>query len=248
MSKKKDRRQTAALYQSVTRIAHASLPARGGADDRREFAIGHEDTPIADGILAASRELSCVLNSSPHRPRELPRMKKFRFQLLHRWMLDHLEPCRVADIGGGKGLLAYLLQQSGWPAVVIDPVRQALPAKYKDLTTNRQISLPETEQVPRIDRAFEAEMAREFDLLVGVHAHGCNIQLMDAAAQFNRSFILLPCCVIDEPISPPIGAHWLQCVVDYAVRLGFHVEPFRLNFKGQNIGLYARAMENERAR
>jgi len=238
MSKNKERRQTAALYQSVSRLAYSSLPA---ADDARDFQSGHEDTPITDDILAASRELSCVLGSSSHRPRELTKMKKFRFQLLHRWMIDHLEPCRVADVGGGKGLLAYLLQQSGWPATVIDPIRQALPTKYKDLTTNRQVYIAETEQVPRIDQPFEPGMARDFDLLVAVHAHGCNIQLMDAAAQFHCGFITLPCCVIDEPIYPPAGTHWLQCVVDYAVRRGFRVEPFRLNFKGQNIGLYAAA-------
>jgi hypothetical protein len=248
MSKNKERRQTAALYQSVTRMAHASRLAEVGADDRHEFPMGHEDTPIADGILAASRELSCVLDSSSHRPRELTRMKKFRFQLLHRWMVDHLEPCRVADVGGGKGLLAYLLQQSGWQATVIDPIRQALPTKYKDMTTNRQVHLTETEQVPRIDQGFEPGMAREFDLLVAVHAHGCNIQLMEAAAQYNCGFIALPCCVIDEPIAPPVGTHWLQCVVDYAVRQGFRIEPFRLNFKGQNIGLYASAMRVERPR
>jgi hypothetical protein len=200
--------------------------------------------PIADGILAASRELSCVLDSAS-RPRELTRMKKFRFQLLHQWMLEHLEPCRVADVGGGKGLLAYLLQQSGWHATVIDPIGQALPAKYKDLATNRQVHIDETERVPRIDRPFEPEMAREFDLLVAVHAHGCNIQLIEAAAQFNCRFIAMPCCVIGEPIVPPPGTHWLQSVVDYAVRQGFRVEPFRLNFKGQNIGLYASALKGE---
>jgi hypothetical protein len=241
MSKKKDRRQTAALYQSVSRLADSAVRGDDDAHDNHGSPAGHENTPIADGVLAASAELSCVIDASSDRARELTRMKKFRFQLLHRWMLDHLEPCRVADVGGGKGLLAYLLQQSGWQATVIDPLRQALPARYKDLATHRQVRIAETEEVPRIDRAFEPEMARDFDLLVAVHAHGCNIRLMDAAAQFKCGFITLPCCIIDEPISPPAGTHWLQCVVEYAVRRGFQVQPFRLNFKGQNIGLYSRA-------
>ena len=83
-------------------------------------------------------------------------------------------------------------------------------------------------------------MAQEFDLLVAMHAHGCNIALIEAAAQYRRQVILLPCCVIGEPVIPPPGVHWLQCVVDYALGRGFAVEPFRLNFKGQNIGLYLR--------
>jgi len=28
--------------------------------------------------------------------------------------------------------------------------------------------------------------------------------------------------------------------VEYVIAKGFAVEPFRLNFKGQNIGIYAR--------
>lgn len=243
MSKRKDRRQAAALYQSVSRTAHSPVPAEDDAQERHVFS-GHGDTPIADGVLAASSELSRVLDGSSPRPREPTRMKKFRFQLLHRWMLEHLEPCRVADVGGGKGLLAYLLRQSGWQATVIDPVHQGLPAKFKDLATNRQVPIAESERVPRIERRFEPGMAREFDLLVAVHAHGCNLQLIEAAAEFKCSFILLPCCVIDEPLVPPAGTHWLQCVVDYAVRRGFPVEPFRLSFKGQNIGLYARALSD----
>ena len=222
MSKRKDKRQAGALYESVTRMT----------------APGHADIPIADDILAASPELARVLASSPHQPRELRKMKKFRFQLLHQWMLTQLEPGRVADVGGGKGLLTYLLRQSGWPATVIDPIQQALPTKYKDLTTNKQIRLAATETVPHINQGFDSTMAQDFDLLVAMHAHGCNIQLIDAAAQFDRRFIILPCCIIHEPIYPPIGVHWLQCVVDYANCTGFTVEPFRLNFKGQNIGLY----------
>jgi hypothetical protein len=83
-------------------------------------------------------------------------------------------------------------------------------------------------------------MAKDFDVLVAMHAHGCNIQLIDAAAEFGREAILLPCCVIGEPILPPPGTHWIQALVEYAVGKSFVVMPFRLNFKGQNIGLYLR--------
>ncbi|MBI1880552.1 MAG: hypothetical protein HYR94_20435 [Chloroflexi bacterium] len=229
MSKRKDKKQTAVLYESVARLA---------GRESSHLQTNHTDLPISDEILAASKALALVLNSSPHLLSELRKMKKFRFQLLHRWMLAHLEPCRVADVGGGKGLLTYLLRLSGWPATVIDPHWQALPTKFKDLGANKQVHLAASETVPRINQRFDPAMAQDFDLLVALHAHGCNIQLIDAAARFNRCFIILPCCIIHEPISPPAGVHWLQCVVDYAVRLGFTVEPFRLNFKGQNIGLY----------
>ena len=239
MSKRKHKKQAMELYGRVTRIAANDRLANDGADARQSPGIDHRDVPISDEILATSIELSRVLDAKSQRLRELPKMKKFRFQLLHQWMLEHIEPCRVADIGGGKGLLAYLLRSSGWQTTVIDPLRQELPGKYKDMKTGKQVRIADTESVPRLDRAFDSLMAEDFDLLVAMHAHGCNIRIIDAAAQFGRRFIVLPCCIIDEPVHPPVGMHWLQYIVDYVTRKGFTVEPFRLNFKGQNIGLYA---------
>lgn len=165
------------------------------------------------------------------------KMKKFRFQLLHQWLLDRFEPCRVADIGGGKGLLTELLLRSGWDSTVIDPTSQSLPSKYKDITTGKRVRVPSSREVPRTDREFEPEMARDFDLLIGMHAHGCNVKIIDAATDFGCGFILFPCCVIDEPFYPRLGVHWLESLLDYAIWRGRVVYPFRLKFKGQNIGL-----------
>jgi len=61
---------------------------------------------------------------------ERRKMKKFRTQLLHRFLLENYKPCNVADIGGGKGLLAYILINSGWRATVIDPLKQAATKIY----------------------------------------------------------------------------------------------------------------------
>jgi hypothetical protein len=140
-------------------------------------------------------------------------------------------------------LLAYLLQLDGWESTVIDPIHQGLPVKYKDLANDKQIKVAETERVPRLSQPFAPELATQFDLLVAMHAHGCNIQMIHAARECNIPCLLLPCCVIDEPIVPPPGTHWLACVADYARETGFNVEPFRLNFKGQNIGIYLRPQE-----
>ncbi len=179
------------------------------------------------------------LDSLPAKKGELRKMKKFRFQLLHRWLVEHFEPCRVADIGGGKGLLAYLLQESGWETAVIDPTYQSLPDKYKDIALNRRVRIPAAARVRHITRPFDSQMGQHFDILVGMHAHGSNAKVIDAAAKYGCGFVLFPCCVIDEPFFPPIGASWLESVADYAVRKGQAIYPFRLNFKGQNIGLCA---------
>lgn len=209
MAKHKDREFSQALFDSVQRITGAA------AADAALWTVG---------TLPAG---------------ELRKMKQFRFQLLHRWLTEHFAPCRVADIAGGKGLLAYLLQQSGWEGVVIDPSPQGLPDKYKDISSDRRVRVPASASVPRIDGGFTGQMARHFDMLVGLHAHGCNVAVIEAAAAYGCGFVLLPCCVIDEPFYPPAGVHWLESLAAYAVSKGHTVYSFQLNFKGQNIGLCA---------
>ncbi|VAW36826.1 hypothetical protein MNBD_CHLOROFLEXI01-3618, partial [hydrothermal vent metagenome] len=63
-------------------------------------------------------------------------------------------------------------------------------------------------------------------------------QLIDVAETSQKKIILLPCCIIQEPLLPAPGQHWIACVVEYALAKNLSVEPFRLNFRGQNIGLY----------
>ena len=168
-----------------------------------------------------------------------PRMKKFRFQLLHQWLVEQFAPCKAADIGGGKGLLSHLLAKSGWDVTVIDPFEQPLPPKYKDIASGTRVKIAPGEKTAYIASEFEPQMGQEFDLLLAMHAHGCNVKIIDAAAEYGCGFVIFPCCVIDEPFYPRLGVHWLESLADYAVRQGLEVHTTRLNFKGQNIGLYA---------
>ena len=192
-----------------------------------------------DDILAVRGQDVQMVPDTTH----LVRMKKFRFQLLHQWLIHNFEPCRVADIGGGKGLLAHLLIQNGWQATVIDPVPQELPKKYKDIIRGRRVKIDPASRVPNIPGKFDPRHGKHFDLLIGMHAHGSNAKIIDAAAAYGCGFVIFPCCVIDEPFYPPLGVSWLESLADYAVRQGIVLKPFRLNFKGQNIGLYGRRME-----
>jgi hypothetical protein len=196
-------------------------------------ALEHDDSSTAALRSIQGQAVQQAIDTSPR-----PRLKRFRFQLLHSWLIHTLQPCRVADIGGGKGLLSYLLIQSGWQATVIDPDPQALPEKYKDIRSDTRIKIESGASVPSIRSSFEPYHAFHFDLLVGMHAHGCNVKIIDAAAHYGCGFVIFPCCVIDEPFYPPLGVHWLESLADYAVQRGHPIIPFSLNFKGQNIGLY----------
>jgi hypothetical protein len=171
---------------------------------------------------------------------DLTRMKKFRFQLLAEWIGANFPPCSVADVGGGKGLLAYLLQDAGFDCTVIDPVDQALPAKYRDPVSGRQVKIPASVSVSRLTRDFRAGLAERFDLLVALHAHGVNFEILDAVRDHGVSCVVLPCCVIGERSAPEAGRDWFTWLTGEARESGLPVEYFYLNFKGQNVGFYIR--------
>lgn len=230
MTKRKTKIRAQKLFNNLSGMMEKDLE-----ENDSEFSLEVRSsigTQVPNGLFSATLE-------EAQQSGENLRMKKFRFQLLHQWLVQNFESCRVADIGGGKGFLTYLLQKSGWDATVIDPVYQPLPEKYKDIALNKRIKISIDEKVPHINKEFEIYHAKYFDVLVGMHAHACNVKIIDAAAKFNLDFVLLPCCIIDEPIHPEPGVHWLECLADYAIQKGFRLRPFRLNFRGQNNGFYS---------
>jgi hypothetical protein len=177
--------------------------------------------------------VSKVERRTPRRP------KKFRYQVLHAWLTQTYKPCRAADIGGGNGLLAYLLNQSEWSATVIDPWEGlALPWKYTDLN-KKTVRLPEHADVPRVHAAFEKEMGQDYDLLVGLHSHGSCIKILQAAKEYGKDFVLIPCCVVDEPVIKTEGIHWTDSVYELAVSLGLEPKKVKLDFMGKDICIYS---------
>jgi len=156
------------------------------------------------------------------------------------WLTQRYKPVKVLDVGGGKGLLSYLLNKSGWEATVVDPAISDYLTKYKDIETGKRVLLSddEIESSKRIVGVFKEEMAKDYDLLIGLHAHGSNLQIIDACKKYGKDFLLLPCCVIDEPLIKKPDVDWLESLIDYAKNKGFDVKKDELNFKGQNVLIY----------
>lgn len=173
--------------------------------------------------------------------RRLPH--QFRFQLLAQWLTKEYSPRKTADVGGGKGLLAYFLNQSGWDVTVIDPVNQPLPKKYKDIETDTRIFIPKEAKVNRITAKYSEDMAKDFDLLIGLHAHGSNMKIINGAKKYGKDFVLFPCCVIDEPIEIKPNINWFESLIEYARNLGLKTKDVKLNFVRQASGFYTTNLE-----
>jgi len=168
------------------------------------------------------------------------RNKKYRFQLLHGWLIQRYSPIKVLDVGGGKGLLSYLLNESGWQATVVDPISDFRPIKYRDTDARHQVKVSKKDQeaIPRISSEFKERHVNNSDIIIGLHAHGSNIKIINACATYNRDFLLMPCCVVNEPINRKPGVDWLESLVGYAISKGFKVKRAKLDFKGQNVLIY----------
>lgn len=164
---------------------------------------------------------------------------KFRFQLLAEFIISNYSPCKVADIGGGKGLLTYFLREAGFESWVIDPYYQDLPNRFRDMN-NKKIKLfpKDCRNIYRLSKPFQEEDAKDFDLLVGLHAHGSNIYIINAAEKYNKRFLILPCCVVDEPIEKRSNINWFDSLYDYSLRANFEAKQAKINFKGQNKIIY----------
>ena len=100
------------LFQNLERMSSTAPVIEDGDEDTASIVALHGQT--VEVVADTSRQ---------------PRMKKFRFQLLHRWLVHNFAPCKAADIGGGKGLLAHLLIGNDWDATVIDPIESAAAHK-----------------------------------------------------------------------------------------------------------------------
>lgn len=174
------------------------------------------------------------------RKKPLRKNHKFRFHLLSEWIVSNYPPQKAADVGGGKGLLAFLLNSKGWDVTVIDPVNQLLPKKFKDLNKNKTtLSDIDRAKIKRINKIYTEDLAKDYDILIGLHSHGSNIMIINGCKKYSKNFILLPCCVVDEPIEIKPGIDWFNSLANYAISKDIKVKFHELNFKGQNKIIYS---------
>ena len=191
--------------------------------------------------MSEARPRTSDKHMSQNTVRNKPRKhKKWRFYILKDWIEANYSKCKVADIAGGKGLFAFLMAKDGWDVTMIDPDRTLPLRKYKDLKTKKKIELTpeEIDIFPWLEQKFEVEMAKDFDLLVSLHGHGVQMKIMEAAAKYNKKFVLIPCCIVDEPTAKVPNEYWQDTLIKYGNKLGLNVKTDTLDFVGKNIVLY----------
>ena len=171
--------------------------------------------------------------------RQKPSPKAFRFVQAYALIRQlHPEGATVLDVGGGQGILSYHLNQTpAFRAVVMDPEPRSLPPRFRVPGQRKLAAVPDDAKVPAFAAPYSHEIGREFDLLVGMHAHGANRQMVDTVAAHGNACLLFLCCVQGET-PPPVGEEWFRWLFRYAKDKGLDVRIAHLPFKGRNLGLY----------
>jgi len=124
----------------------------------------------------------------------------------------------IADVAGGQGMLARLLNKRGYEAEVIDPRGWTLVG-----VANR----PE---------AYRADMADYYDLIVGLHPDEALHEVIDSAKV--RPVVVVPCCNFWDRERKLGKDELLEAITTHCQAQGMHIQRVELPFKGpKNIAL-----------
>ncbi|CAB9505019.1 expressed unknown protein [Seminavis robusta] len=182
----------------------------------------------------------------------------------------------ILDIAGGKGELTARLSMCLQQRVVMVDPRQAdiancfdtqvlprLPNKWQKRIEDQRADNPDfvrqkvEERVRQLVTTFDdrtlvedaeiQEAVQNATLLIGLHADGATEAIVDAALQYQKPFVVVPCCVfpsffpdrtvVMEPDGPSIHVrtHEQFCQFLLQKHPGFRMEI--LPFEGRNVAI-----------
>jgi hypothetical protein len=165
------------------------------------------------------------------------RFKIFSDFIERNWPNAH----RIADIGGGSGLLSLELAKRGYEPTVFEPANHNSQAAMRHAASKQEIPLGGLHDIDRkrlVIRHTEdcGELLGDYDLLVGLHPDEATEIIVRLGLGLRKPFAVVPCCVMPLDGRDMVEKEWL----DYLQRLGPGVRSTRLECSGKNIVLYRR--------
>lgn len=148
---------------------------------------------------------------------------------------------RVADIGGGSGLLSLELSKRGYLPTVFEPAKHNKQAAMRHAASKQEIPLGGPHEIERKrliirNTADCHELMEGYDLLVGLHPDEATEIIVRLGLGLRKPFAVVPCCVMPIDGRDMVEAEW----IDYLRKLGSGVRSTRLDCSGKNIVLYRR--------
>jgi hypothetical protein len=140
-----------------------------------------------------------------------------RFEAVADYITAHIKAKYVADVAGGQGMLARLLNKRGYEAEVIDPRGWTMVG------------------VASRHAKYSADMADYYDLIIGLHPDEALRPVVESAKV--RPVLVVPCCNFCDKTRKLGRNALLDEIEDYMHANDIQHEKVSFNFKGpQNIG------------
>ena len=124
----------------------------------------------------------------------------------------------IADVAGGQGMLARMLNKRGYESEVIDPRGYTLKG------------------VPSRQEEYKSDMADYYDLVIGLHPDEAIREVGESAR--IRPVLIVPCCNFWDRNKKLGRDPLLEAIEQYYKENKIKYERITFNFKGpHNIGI-----------
>lgn len=153
-----------------------------------------------------------------------------RFDLFARFIAARVpdRSVRIADVAAGKGALSFALREHGFRHIV--PFEPAPRRGGQVQRLGMQV------------RDFTPELARGFDLLVGMHPDGATDCILEGAAREGIGAIISPCCVRPNAWtywgSKVSHVQWHEHLLSRSATRGLRLHETRLPMTGASTVFY----------
>lgn len=161
---------------------------------------------------------------------------KRRFDLFAKFVANQVPPgrragVRVADVAAGKGYLSWALREQGFRHIVPFEPRPRRGGQVRRLNMRVQ--------------EFAPAMARDFDVIVGMHPDAATDCILSGAAISGALAVVCPCCVRPNAWSywgnKASRSAWVRHLVDRSRASGLNLAQTSLPMVGSNVVLWGRA-------
>jgi hypothetical protein len=134
---------------------------------------------------------------------------------------------RVADVAAGKGALSFALREHGFTHITPFEPSPRKGGQVRRLGIRAQL--------------FTPEIARDFDLVVGMHPDEATDCILDGAAKAGIMAIVCPCCA--KPTSwtywgQKAPGQWVRHLVAKSASLGLPLSKTSLPISGASTVLW----------
>lgn len=143
---------------------------------------------------------------------------RFRFRTFAEFIREQFpEARRIADVAGGRGLLAVELMRLGLSPTVIEPRHvDRLPRKVRKRFQVEAIRGGKLPSVARVERPVEDADLAAFDLVVALHPDEATEPTIRRAVALQKPFAVVPCCVMPTDGIQRTFDEWLSYLASLA--------------------------------